>query len=90
MDQKGRVHTKEQVSLHSWINMNMSCMGGFSNLNYTNLIAKCTFNLYFNLHLFIRTVYVSFGGLLMSIFGSIQNLGSYEIDSNVYLLLKKI
>jgi len=35
------------------------------------------------------SVYVSFGGLLMSITGNQKDLKSLEIDSRIYLLLKK-
>ena len=40
--------------------------------------------------LVIRTIYVSFGGLLMSINGEIKKLKNLEIDSRIYLLLSKI
>lgn len=36
------------------------------------------------------TVYISFGGLLMSLTGSQSDLRKLEIDSRIYLLLKKI
>ena len=37
-----------------------------------------------------RNVFVSFGGLLMSIIGDIKSLKNLEIDSRVYLLLSKL
>ena len=36
------------------------------------------------------TVFISFGGLLMSIKGNSQNLKSLEMDSRIYLCLKQI
>ena len=36
------------------------------------------------------TLYVSFGGLLMSIKGEIKSLKNLEIDSRIYLLMSKI
>lgn len=35
-------------------------------------------------------VYVSYGGLLMQITGSPKELESMEVDSNVYLLMRKV
>ena len=40
-------------------------------------------------HLF-RSAYVSFGGLLMRLKGDANNLHGFKIDSNVYLLMKKL
>jgi hypothetical protein len=37
-----------------------------------------------------RTLFLSFGGLLMSINGDNKSLKSLEIDSRVYLLLKAL
>lgn len=34
-------------------------------------------------------VYVSFGGLLMQLTGDVDKLHELQVDSNVYLLLKK-
>ncbi|GBN67460.1 hypothetical protein AVEN_222041-1, partial [Araneus ventricosus] len=34
--------------------------------------------------------YVSFGGLLMRLQGDPNNLHGFEVDSHVYLLLKKL
>ncbi|XP_055338028.1 DNA-directed RNA polymerases I, II, and III subunit RPABC3-like [Paramacrobiotus metropolitanus] len=34
--------------------------------------------------------YVSYGGLLMRLHGDASNLLSFEVDSNVYLLMKKL
>ena len=39
---------------------------------------------------FLRTIYVSFGGLLMSIKGEVKSLKNLEIDSRIYLLMSKI
>lgn len=39
---------------------------------------------------FLSTIYVSFGGLLMSVKGEIKSLKNLEIDSRIYLLMKKI
>ncbi len=36
------------------------------------------------------TVYISFGGLLMSLTGEQKDLKRLEIDSRIYLLLKKM
>ena len=36
------------------------------------------------------TIYVSFGGLLMSIKGEVKSLKNLEIDSRIYLLMSKI
>ena len=36
------------------------------------------------------SAYVSFGGLLMRLQGDPNNLHGFEIDKNVYLLMKKI
>ena len=36
------------------------------------------------------TIYVSFGGLLMSIRGEVKSLKNLEIDSRIYLLMSKI
>lgn len=36
------------------------------------------------------SVFISFGGLLMSLTGNVKDLKNLEIDSRVYLLLKKI
>lgn len=35
-------------------------------------------------------VFISFGGLLMSIKGGLKELKNLELDSRVYLLIKKI
>ena len=35
-------------------------------------------------------VYISFGGLLMLITGDLQKLQELEVDSNVYLLMRKV
>ena len=35
-------------------------------------------------------IFISFGGLLMSISGDVKSLRSLEIDSRVYLLLSKL
>ena len=35
-------------------------------------------------------VYVSYGGLLMQITGSPKELESLEVDSNVFLLMRKV
>ncbi|KAF8789221.1 DNA-directed RNA polymerases I like protein [Argiope bruennichi] len=37
-----------------------------------------------------RAAYVSFGGLLMRLQGDPNNLHGFEVDSHVYLLLKKL
>ena len=39
---------------------------------------------------YLRTIYVSFGGLLMSIKGEVKSLKNLEIDSRIYLLMSKI
>lgn len=36
------------------------------------------------------TVFISFGGLLMSITGNTRTLNALEVDSKIYLLLKKV
>jgi len=38
----------------------------------------------------IRSVFISFGGLLMSVTGAVKDVRNLEIDSRLYLLLKKI
>mmetsp|Transcript_25299 Transcript_25299/g.17883 ORF Transcript_25299/g.17883 Transcript_25299/m.17883 type:complete len:101 (-) Transcript_25299:85-387(-) len=38
----------------------------------------------------VITVFMSFGGLLMSIKGEFKSLKNLEIDSRIYLLLRKI
>ena len=35
------------------------------------------------------TIYVSFGGLLMSIKGEVKTLKALQIDSRIYLLMKE-
>lgn len=35
-------------------------------------------------------VYISFGGLLMLLSGDAQKLQELEVDSNVYLLMRKV
>lgn len=35
-------------------------------------------------------VYISYGGLLMLITGDLQKLQELEVDSNVYLLMRKV
>lgn len=35
-------------------------------------------------------VFISFGGLLMQISGEVKNLRNLEVDSRVYLLIKKL
>ena len=37
-----------------------------------------------------RAAYVSYGGLLMRLQGDANNLQGFEVDMNVYLLMKKI
>jgi len=37
-----------------------------------------------------RAAYVSFGGLLMRLQGDANNLHGFEVDSHVYLLMKKL
>ena len=39
---------------------------------------------------FYSTIYISFGGLLMSIKGDVKSLKTLEIDSRLYLLMSKI
>ncbi len=34
-------------------------------------------------------IYISFGGLLMQLTGDVDKLHELQVDSNVYLLLKK-
>lgn len=38
----------------------------------------------------LRSAYVSYGGLLMRLQGDANNLQGFSIDTNVYLLIKKI
>ena len=38
----------------------------------------------------IRSAYISYGGLLMRLQGDANNLQGFAIDTNVYLLMKKI
>ena len=48
-------------------------------------------NNYLNLYdLNYSTVYISFGGLLMSIQGKKEDLVMLEMDSRIYLLLKEV
>ena len=35
-------------------------------------------------------VYISYGGLLMLITGDLQKLQELEVDSNIYLLMRKV
>lgn len=37
-----------------------------------------------------RSAYVSYGGLLMRLQGDANNLQGFEMDQNVYLLVKKL
>ena len=37
-----------------------------------------------------RTIYGSFGGLMMSLTGSKENLKDFKMDSDVYLFMKKL
>ena len=37
-----------------------------------------------------RAAYVSYGGLLMRLQGDANNLHGFEVDSHVYLLMKKL
>ena len=37
-----------------------------------------------------RSAYVSYGGLLMRLQGDANNLHGFEVDQNVYLLVKKL
>ena len=39
---------------------------------------------------FCRAAYVSFGGLLMRLKGDPNNLHGFEVDSHVYLMMKKL
>ena len=39
---------------------------------------------------FIRSAYVSFGGLLMRLQGDANNLHGMEVDQFIYLLMKKL
>jgi len=45
--------------------------------------------LYILLH-FHRAAYVSYGGLLMKLYGDANNLHGFQVEKNVYLLMKKI
>ena len=38
----------------------------------------------------LRSAYVSYGGLLMRLQGDANNLHGFEVDQNVYLLIKKL
>ena len=38
----------------------------------------------------IRSTYVSYGGLLMKLQGDANNLQGFEMDMNVYLMMKKL
>lgn len=40
--------------------------------------------------LFFSSAYVSYGGLLMRLQGDANNLHGFEVDSRVYLLMKKL
>jgi len=42
------------------------------------------------LNLFYSTMYLSFGGLLMSITGKQKDLKELEMDARIYLLIKEI
>lgn len=37
-----------------------------------------------------RAAYVSYGGLLMKLYGDANNLHGFQAEKNVYLLMKKI
>ena len=37
-----------------------------------------------------RAIYGSFGGLMLSLKGPMKNLSSFAVDTNVYILLKKL
>ena len=37
-----------------------------------------------------RAAYISYGGLLMRLQGDANNLHGFEVDLNVYLLMKKL
>ena len=37
-----------------------------------------------------RAAYVSYGGLLMRLQGDANNLHGFEVDMNIYLLIKKL
>ena len=39
---------------------------------------------------FLRSAYVSFGGLLMRLQGDANNLHGMEVDQYIYLLMKKL
>ena len=39
---------------------------------------------------FHRAAYVSYGGLLMRLQGDANNLHGFEVDMNIYLLIKKL
>lgn len=38
----------------------------------------------------VSSAYVSYGGLLMRLQGDANNLHGFEVDSRVYLLMKKL
>uniref|UniRef100_A0A915KC94 DNA-directed RNA polymerases I, II, and III subunit RPABC3 n=1 Tax=Romanomermis culicivorax TaxID=13658 RepID=A0A915KC94_ROMCU len=38
----------------------------------------------------LRSAYVSFGGLLMRLQGDANNLYGFEMDSRIYMLMKKV
>lgn len=42
------------------------------------------------LFIFFRAAYVSFGGLLMRLQGDANNLHGFEVDQQMYLLMKKL
>lgn len=65
--------------------------------NYTNtLMSKCDYCMYGKIYKFKEegvgqiSVHISFGGLLMSLVGQVADLKQLELDSHVYLLLKKL
>ena len=67
-------------------NTTVLCMAGSLSTSWLATTKKCN-----SFHwLSLRNIFMSFGGLLMSISGEIKSLNSLEVDSRIYLLMSKI
>ncbi len=73
------------------IGTNMLCMARYLNVaKRKRPLQKCIFLVIFSLTYLYCSIFVSFGGLLMMLKGDPRNLKELEVESRIYLLMRKV
>lgn len=66
--------------------MSIACMERYSNIN-TRMMVKCTF---FVSGVIRSLIYVSFGGLLMSLEGDMKYIQNIKYGDRLYCLIRRV